>query len=990
MAINVTLHTSTLAAHAHDAVVLPWLRAMSREAARSARPAAIIVPLRADAYYLKWRALQAGINLFGVHFLTPSDARDRLSVHTGLKLRVPLREHLRLLLATAAERLQERGGDQALASVAASPDQLLKAIDLVGGGGWNFGEAGPVRLRPVVAEFHSLLKGAGFCLMHDADRELLGAVQHAPPRFGSLLVTGFNGLHWPLWPLLEAAVRSCESAVVCLTHPRTEAEDLDAAWIGTWEQAFGASKPVETDPPPSPFSALTGPESNAAARVEAAMAVQFLVGENATEQARAVVSQALQFLAEPGCDRLGILFPSAGPLSRRVASLLEDLEVPHHDGLAHQAPGPLEESAWTAWLALQENPRLPSLLRYLQARPAEQFADMHSSQAVRELQRVFQELLIDDLLVVTEYLANHSRRQNAAALAKALQDLPILPERATVADFVNRSDKLFRRLGWKARAEEMRRLAADLQSAQSLLLSRRAWLRWLGETLVSWSTARAPAGRHPYSRLLLLPYAQAESQSWTHLITAGLNEGEWPPALEDAGLLDEEETDALNRRLRTLNERVSTQGSQGEGHIAVASGKAFSLGPAQRRALASRQFFNTLESVTTKLAVCAQLHDEAAPDRPFNPGQFFFQLHVQARGQAPGNDTMRELHARTAQWLRLNSIGVPAPVPDLPEVRQTRQAYDARRRPDAPFGEYEFALTLPPKPPLRLAAGAWESALSAPAIVWLDAVLGVGAESLDEETPWALAQGNWAHNWLRALAGPAAPQEFAPLPGPAELQARVRAAAHGFRERVAWSFLQPSRSLPEWWISVWQQALGIANSLAEGLADAPGRDHAAVEWKFGETPVPVGSGALHIRGRIDLLLTAGPSIEDAWLIDYKTGNRKPLRIQDVEAGNGVQLALYALALHAAGAREVGLSLLTPGTPLTTPQLKLADIVSLDGRWQQLLRMQETGIFGMRGAIREEYGPRGEYPLATLGIDDEILDGKWARTHSDLPPEEEEP
>ena len=988
--MTVRLYTSTLACHAHEAVVLPWLQNVATSAVKKPRAATVILPLRADAYHLKGLALQAGINLFGVHFLTPADARDRLATHTKLELQVLRREHLRLFLATAAERLQQRGDDRALASVAGSPEQLLKAIDLVGDGGWKFDEAGPARLRPVVAEFQKLLAEAGFCLMQDADRALLDRSRSMDPCFGELLVTGFNALHWPMWPLLEACVRSCESAQICLTDPRLEAGDLDAAWVGTWEQAFGAAAPVELDPPPSPFASLLEPESNSGTSNEAGHALQFLVGENAAEQARAIVSQALQYLAEPECERLGILFPAAGALSRHVAALLAQLDVPHHDGLAHQAPGAFEESAWTAWLGLQENPRLPALLQYLQARPADLFANLHSPDAADELQRVFQELLIDDLAVIQKYLAEHSRRDNAPALARALQELPILPERAPLAEFAERSEALFRSLGWEARAQELTQIIADLHPARTLILSRRSWLRWLGEMLESWRATRSPAGRHPYSRLLLLPYPQAESQSWTHLIAAGLNEGEWPPSLEDAGLLDEEETDALNRRLRDLNARATTQGSQGEGHVAMASGKAFCLGPAQRRALANRQFFNTVESVTTKLAVCAQLHDEAAPDRPFNPGQFFFQLHFKARGKAPGTETMRALRERTAKWLEAGAIGAHPPVPDLAEVRQTKIAFDARRKPEVRFGEYEFALRLPPQPGIRLGAGSWERALAVPALVWLDAVLGVGAEESSDETPWALAQGNWVHRWLRAISGTTAPQDFAPLPGTArELHERVRTAARAFRDQVADSFVTPGRSLPEWWISTWEQALGISAALAEGVAGVPNRTHAATEWKLGDAAIPVGQDALNIRGRIDLLLTTGPSIENSWLVDYKTGHRQPLSLGALATGDGLQLALYALALRAAGAKDVGLSLLTPGSPLTAPQLTIAQLDELGGLWQGLLAMQQTGVFGMHGALRSEYGPRGEYPLATLAIDEDILAGKWAATHPDLVPQEEE-
>ena len=983
--MKVSLHTSALAAMAHESIFLPWLKRAAAIAPRERQPVAIVVPFRSDAYYLKARALSAGLGLLGVHFLTPGELRERLSRHFGITARVPLREHLRLLLATAAERVGEDA-----AAIAASPDRLLKAIDLIGSGGWSFAEAGPARLRPVVAEFERLLEDAGFFMMHDADRALLAAAPSAPPLFSALFVTGFDALHWPLWPLLEAAVRSAESATVCLTDPRIEAEELDATWIGTWEETFGAAQPVASDATPPLAEWLRLPDSaHERAQREAAPAseVAFLIGRDTAEQARSVVTQALQFLADPACDRLGILFPAAGALPRRVAALLAEHGVPHHDGLAHQAPGMLEDAAWPAWLELQEGPRLPALLRFLRTRAGEKFAGLEVEKAADELQRVYQEILIDDLSVLATYLARHSHRHHALALAAALEALPFLPERATLADFIQRSGAIFRDLGWIFREEKLGRLAADWRDALKLTISRHSWLRWLGETLVSWRAERAIEGAHPYSRLHLLPYAHAESQAWSHLIVAGLNEGQWPPDFEDSGFIGEEEIDKLNRELRALNTRATTQGRQGEGHITVQPGRAFCLGPAQRRALTARQFFNTLESATAGIAVTAQLHDEAAPDRAFNASEFSAHLYFSTRGRAIAQDTMSALHAETARWLDASGLW-KSPAPDLAPVQPTRRAHDSRRSPGQPFGEYEFALRTPPNPPLRLAAKRWEDALAAPAEVWLKAVLGVSAAESEEETPWALAQGNWIHDWLRAIAD-SAPQTFAPLPPPNEIKSRVRSAANAFRERVSATLATHRRTLPDWWASAWEQALGIAATLAESVAHMEGRTHAAAEWNFDETAVPLEGGALRIHGRIDLLLTTTASLDDTWLIDYKTGQRAALKLGDIARGESVQLALYALALRAAGARAVGLSLLAPGISLDAAQLNVAHLDALDPLWGVLLRMQETGVFGMHGPLRHEFGFRRSHPLATLAIDEEILAEKWGLTHPGFADAEEE-
>ena len=989
--MKVSLHTTADPAAAHAAVFLPWLEKSAAAAWRDRRPTAVLVPFRTDAYFLKARALSAGLNLIGVHFLTPGELRDRLARHLGVAARVPLRERLHLLLAIAAARIAERHDNAATASVAAAPDHLLKAIDLLNAGGWKFAEAGPAPLRPVVAEFERLVASAGFQLMHDADRDLLAQARAAAPAFASLFVTGFSGLHWPLWPLLAAAVHSAESASVCLTDPRTEAEALDATWIGTWEETFGAAEPLAADAGPRPFvEVLQLPETKseiARRQSEPANGVEFLVGFNTAEQARAIVAKALHFLADPACERLGILFPAAGALSRRTAELLAEHAVPHNDGLAHHAPGPLEDPAWPAWLDLQENPRIPSVLRFLRAHPTPEnfFSGLPLAEIEDALPRVFNDLLIDDLAVVAEYLARHPRSRHADKLGAGLRALRFLPESASLAQFIAASDSIFRELGWPARAEELRRLADDWSRLSKVVAPRAAWLRWLRETLVSWRAERAEGGNHPYSRVHLLPYAQAESQSWSHLIVAGLNEGQWPPTHEETGFLGEEEIDALNRRVRALNTRAVRQGRQGEGHSTVEPGHALCLGPAQRRELALRSFLNTIESTTVAVAATASLYEESTPDRRLNPSDFFTRLYFCARGQAVSEDAMGALRTETSRWLTAGGLFQTIAIDPL-TGQQTRVAFDARRDAKRPFGEYEFALRAPLPKPLRLTATQWESAFASPALVWMNRLLGVAGRDAGDETPWSLATGQWVHHWLHAISGSPEPGAFAPLPASPELHARVRHRAETFRDRVLAVLEKSGRAMPDWWLSTWQQALHLAEQLAQRVAEVEGRTHVATEWKLRDTAITLGNGAeLHVNGRLDLILAAAPPgtsplPDDAWIVDYKTGNRSPLSVKKLWLGDGLQLALYALALHQLGARGIGVSLLTPDLTLAKAQLTLADLEAQERLWQGLHAMQESGVFGMRGALRDEFSYRGDYPLATLAIDPEVLAEKWTQSH----------
>ena len=52
-------------------------------------------------------------------------------------------------------------------------------------------------------------------------------------------------------------------------------------------------------------------------------------------------------------------------------------------------------------------------------------------------------------------------------------------------------------------------------------------------------------------------------------------------------------------------------------------------------------------------------------------------------------------------------------------------------------------------------------------------------------------------------------------------------------------------------------------------------------------------------------------------------------------------------------------------------------------------MQQSGIFGMKGEIRPGFGYSAPYPLATLAMDADLLEDKWALTHAALVLEKEE-
>ena len=228
---------------AWENVLLPWLESVARSPLTSA-PSAVVTPSRSLAYLLRSKLLAQGISILGLRFLSPAQLRESLLPDTR---NIPLREHLRFLLAMAAERLAASEDELIAKSIARDPDHFLRSIDQLYAAGWTREKLDEPVLREVAQSFEKIAHDCGFEFVHEADRAALAAAAKSSPLFNGLHVTGFNGAHWPLWPLLAAAAHSAESATVCLSDPRFEAETLDATWIGTWEETFGPAEPVDAE-----------------------------------------------------------------------------------------------------------------------------------------------------------------------------------------------------------------------------------------------------------------------------------------------------------------------------------------------------------------------------------------------------------------------------------------------------------------------------------------------------------------------------------------------------------------------------------------------------------------------------------------------------------------------------------------------------------------------------------------------------------------------
>jgi hypothetical protein len=205
--------------------------------------------------------------------------------------------------------------------------------------------------------------------------------------------------------------------------------------------------------------------------------------------------------------------------------------------------------------------------------------------------------------------------------------------------------------------------------------------------------------------------------------------------------------------------------------------------------------------------------------------------------------------------------------------------------------------------------------------------------------------------------------------------------------------------VPDWWTSGWLNARYLARHLGAKIAPAKEWNWMATELAVGrEDTVRIADDVeLQLRGQIDLVLAHDDAASFAgqkiWIVDYKTGSDKELKTTDLHdnlvRGTSLQLGLYALAMRELGAAEVSVSIISLKVKNVAPQLSVDDLAPHTDVFADLSEMQRTGIFGMKGEIRPAFGYSAPYPLATLPIDNDILEDKWALTHPALVLEKED-
>src|SRR5437016_13246290 len=309
---------------AWEDAIAPWFDRVLPETWKRALPSLVVVPTRGQTNDLKARLIAKGSSHLGLHFVTPASLGALLARDDATLRAKP--EHLRLLLAIAASKIEDRPNEhEALAAkaVARAPAPLRRALDRLETAGWKFEELALPSFAPVVQHFDELLKKCNFVLPGETDRRRLQQAMRGERKFSHVLVIGFDGAHWPQWFLLRTAVELAERATVVPEEPRGNFSDVDLCWIGSWEEVCGEAQRAPRATTALGDSLFSEMEMRGGA--ETTKRFDFLIGTNFSEQAEAIARQCVRYLANEKCTRLGVIFPGSGALPRLVASSLERL-----------------------------------------------------------------------------------------------------------------------------------------------------------------------------------------------------------------------------------------------------------------------------------------------------------------------------------------------------------------------------------------------------------------------------------------------------------------------------------------------------------------------------------------------------------------------------------------------------------------------------------------------------------------------------------------
>lgn len=943
--------------------LLPWFRSAGGTAWRSPFPTAVVTPSRAHAVQLIRRLSQEKVALFNVRFWSPGDLWRHLAAALHVGVTIAEDEDLRLIARSAAARVAKQFPDDvSVRTLAKAPDPLLELLRILEAGGWGTEEVEGESFRLVAQSMRSVLKDAEAETLSRRYFEMEGSTPTVA--FESLAVVGFDAAHFAEYPLLKAAVRHANSSLVVVPNSTSRAETLDLIWAGSWEALCGEVILCE-EAAAGPMAQVCAAFDDGAAKAGACSTspISFAWTRDDVMQSQAIAREVARLVAA-GAEHLAVIVPTVGPLSREISLNLAEAKLPHYCSLSPVTMA-ADERAWTALLDLLADPTIARMRAFIALYPIPKaMCACGHDELNSALTKAAEEWLLSNIGALGTLLAD-----DRPDVSQFLLSWPKLPEDAEVSKFAEQVIALGDRLEMPMLGARLRVAIARLGRLAAITTAGDAFCEWARSAVTDPRHAPPDDSAHPAAKIHVLRLHEAVGNEWDHVIFAGQNEGIFPAPERQSGVFSEETLDRLNAQVKVLNGEATEAGYAGDGQTVIRPGKSLCLGPAARRSLDVRNFLRVLNSCDRATMFLSQ-RDLIRPGAPLQPGAFLTRVYF----LVGGSHLTAEMGSQMPYALPL--VAEVAPEPD---AAATGLAYAARRDASQPSGIFDYCLAESPSWAIKMSASAWARAVRSPAIQWMNAFVGVSCQRPQEDATWNKPLGIWVHGWLGGVTG----KGFVENPGK-EWEMRTTTVAEAFLSKAIRAQQSAGETLPLWWRNLWNQAFARALSFARSLSTVQ------LQWVASELSLksksfaPQPGLALPCGGRLDMVFSdRKPPTDDDFdgakllLLDFKTGADKPLSPDRMQRGEGVQLGLYGIRAALAGAAETDICLLKPGDEIRA-QMTAKQAEELREIWTLFAKMLTSGRFGQGEPVRSDYGISAKFPLATLCVDQEVMDARRQR------------
>lgn len=930
-------------------------------------PRAVVVPNDATVQFIKEQLLKLEIPLLGVHFFTPGKLRHYLAKAYGVVGTAELRENLQLLMKSVASGLKE---NRVANAAEINPDQFVRLADLLDSAGWGSEVLKNQNVRELIAKYREAQEFYGVITTQRMVDGLYDLTKNSKEVFSDLLLYGFSSKYWSNYKLLVAAVRSAYEGTICLLT-QNSTRVVDQAWLGSWEEEFGFSIGVLGGLESKPFSYLSYlfEEENISKEIVNKYSEnlpEIYVADTILKEAEVIVAVIAEALVNEETTRVGIVFPNeTSPLAREVAIVLEKERISHYNHLGYLGGRSRKRQLFELWVKWQKSVRLENLFNFLDALTDEGILSIEQFQQYKKNSRLAsQTLLTDDIVVINNYLKLNLREK---LVIKSVDDWRVLPDEGTFQDYMKLAGEALKEIisaqDWKLTEQ---RAGLFLQNFERMI-NKEDFLLWISSVTKVLGRTSHYWGQQQYALVHLVTEEEALMQSWSHLILAGINQGEWPSEKPEVMFLE-------SKYIHELNHASLKEGMQGDGHSVVRDGLSLLVSSSDHYEMSKVNFGVLLGSPSKKLVITAHMTNPQQAKESLM-SEFLEKLYHILEGKLLDVHNVKTILKNTNFWIRDYALEV-----NKDRYEEVENAYKHRRNIKEGFNEYSFCFRKPKKEALNISCKAWEEVLASPERVWFKHILKIESqELLLGKGLHSLAKGTWVHAWinLEKKGGQISVEVWKEL---------IENQARKVYETIEKTYSSLNRTVPDIWKSYWHEARRVSVSLCNAV-----KGNLNDGYLFSEYPISDENNSefflnIPLKGRIDLLIYGlnDLSYKDELLciFDFKTGVSGALTKDKLKRGVGIQLVLYALKFYKEGFKQIEVSVIQPGVALKK-QLDLNDILETRSIFEAINYVYLSGKLGIRNSMESNYESNFKFPIATIKVEDEVLEKKWGLTHENL-------